>query len=56
MAGCLPLSQWLSTPVRSLMSDPTKSQSRCIRSLAAANTLAAMCVGVTWRFGRDRAV
>ena len=28
MAGCLPLSQWLSTPARSLMSDPTRSQSR----------------------------
>ena len=45
MAGCRPLSQWLSTPARSLMSDPTRSQSRRIRSLAAANTLAAMCVG-----------
>ena len=56
MAGCLPLSQWLSTPARSLMSDPTRSQSRRIRSLAAANTLAAMCAGVTWRSGRDREV
>ena len=56
MAGCLPLSQWLSTPARSLMSDPTRSQSRRIRSLAAANTLAATCAGVTWRSGRDRAV
>ena len=51
-----PSSQWLRTPARSLMSDPTRSQSRRIRSLAAANTLAAMCVEVTWRSGRDRAV
>ena len=56
MAGCLPLSQWLSTPARSLMSDPTKSQSRRMRSLAAAKTLAAMCPGVTRRSGRDREV
>ena len=46
MAGCLPLSQWLSTPARSLMSDPTKSQSRRMWSLAAAKILAAMCDGV----------
>ena len=38
------------------MSDPTRSQSRRIRSLAAASTLAAMCAGFTWRSGRDRAV
>ena len=43
MAGCLPLSQWLSTPARSLMSDPTRSQSRRTRTLAAANTLAVCC-------------
>ena len=27
-----------------------------MRSLAAANTLATMCAGVTWRSGRDREV
>ena len=47
MAGCLPLSQWLSTPARSLMSDPTRSQSRRMRSLAASKTVAAMCAGPT---------
>ncbi|CAK0732828.1 hypothetical protein CVIRNUC_000188 [Coccomyxa viridis] len=52
MAGCLPLSQWLSTPARSLMSDPTRSQSQRIRSLAAANTLAAMCAGVICLLGQ----
>ena len=52
MAGCLPLSQWLSIPARSLVSDPTRSQSRRTRSLAAASTLAAMCAGATWRSDR----
>ena len=39
--SCLPLSQWLSPSAHSAMSDPTQSQSRRIRSLAA------MCAGVT---------
>ena len=40
MLGRLPLSQWLSTPALSLMSDPTRSQSQRIWFLAAAKTFA----------------
>ena len=55
MVGCRPLSQWLSTPARSLMSEPTSSQSRRIWILAAEMTLAAMCAGCVGCSGRDLA-
>ena len=42
--GCLPLSQWLSTPALSLISVPTSSQSWRICCVAAASTRAAMRV------------
>ena len=50
-----PLSQWLSTPARSRMSEPTSSQSRLIWDLAAETTLAAMCAACVGCSGRDRA-
>ena len=56
LLSCRSLSQWLSTPARSRMSEPTSSQSRLIWLLAAEMTLAAMCAAcvgcsgrVTWR-------
>ena len=55
MLGCRPLSQWLSTPARSLMFEPTSSQSRRIWILAAEMTLAAMCAGCVGCSGRDLA-
>ena len=48
-----PLSQGLSTPARSRMSEPTSSQSRLIWDLAAETTLAGMCAACVGCSGRD---
>ena len=53
MVGCLPLSQWLSTPARSLMFDPTRSQSP---DHTVSASLAAAAVSLTLLFLRSAAV